>query len=1242
MGAQCRIELLGGLRVIQGERTIVRFYSRKAAALLAYLAFHRERAHPREALIELLWPWASPAAGRASLSQALSSLRRQLEPPALPTGSILVADRTQVQLNPQAVTTDVMEFEVALRATARPTDNAARERELEEAIRLYRGELLSGLYEPWIPAEQVRLSEEFVNAVVQLAKLLTERGEAAAAISRLRQAIAAEPLQEEPYRELIRRLLERGEYGGALKTYHELQHVLEEELGERPSAAAVKLAREAERRAREQPGPALSPIATEPRPSRRPHRAKLPSGVVTILLLRAEGEGVGTASGSHRILREEFRRHGGMEIPGGHSGLAVAFDHAGDALNCAASFQLRWLRQRAINSAQSPPFTIAIHTADLTLGPTGGYPGGSLQRVERLLSAAQSGQILCSEASAGLVRYGLNGGLRLRDLGVYLLRGAIASERIFQLDYQESAGIFPPLIAESGHPSHLPLRLTRFLGRQREIDRLREMLVGDVRLATVLGPPGCGKTRLAIEVAEGLEEHFHGAIWFVPLADLREGEILDWALAPLGIQSSPQATPLDQIASTLGAQPALIVFDNFEHLIEKAAEIRALLERLPHLRCLATSRCRLALAGEREFPVAPLPTPQGTNSIPDLLRNESVALFVDRAQAVKPDFQLGPATAPAVVEICRHLEGIPLAIELAAARVAALAPQRILQQLHDPKLLTAHSRGMHEPHRSMHAAIEWSRSPLTPALQRFFARLSVFSGGCSIEAAAAVCDEPLATDFLLELTESSLVHPDQRYHEQRYRMLEVIRQCAEHQLEMTDELAQTRDRHHEYFRSLVARFDADHDAPDGKRLFASVEADYDNILSALEWGRLAPDRVQDALLMAAEMSDFWERRAFFTQGRRALKAALALDPGRPPTTARARALGRAAWFAYRQGDIPESDSCYGEQLTVARQLKAVSYEAEALNGLGIVAQWNGNYDLAKQLFTEALALNRMLGIDVVISTTLQNLGCVAYDHGDYDHAWQRFSEALELLKRAGRRQDKICMVISCLANVARERKDYSVARTMYEEALAIARVDCKWMVSQILSHYGGLYSDLDKKELAIAMYSEALALALQDGNTHSIIISAMDLGELWLRNGELQKSRFYLEEALRHCVRKASSMSIFIFSAALAARQGDKLAGARSRGMLQDAVTLLAEAERLRSEMNAPAYEDVWELLDLERLRNAVGQAAFDAAWAEGLAMTYEQAVERALGLLERVRVADNDATADQSPTMQEQAGHVK
>lgn len=1034
MAARCRIELFGGLRVIQGDRTISRFRTRKTAALLAYLAYHTDRSHPREALIELLWPWASPAAGRHDLSCALSSLRHQFEPPGDPPGGILAADRNSVRLSPEVVTTDVSEFEASLRKAEGTPSKTGKEQQLGEAIRLYRGELLPGFYEPWIPAEQVRRSEQFVSSAMELSGLLIERREVAAAIALLRRAVEANPLREEPYRELIRTYAARGERGAALETYRVLEQVFKEELGEKPSDVTRRLAREVERLAD------TPTLATEPstlrRPIQRRREAKLPTGTVTFLVMRIGGA-ISVTLGDDRSLRGEFRRHGGVEIELDPPEFTVAFPRADDALSCAAVCQLAGAKWSATHDPTPARPAMAVHTAETTLGPDGAYAGVPLDRARRLLGAAHPAQILCSEATAGLVRYDLNGGLRLRDLGVYRFWGTSASERVFQLDYPGGPDAFAPLPAESGYPSHMPLQLTRFFGRRREIEHLEAKLTGDTRLVTLIGFPGCGKTRLAIEVARRFVDTLRGAIWFVPLADLRdEGEILDRVIRAMGIATSPQLEPLPQVLGLLGETPALLVFDNLEHLTEAAPVVHNLLERSPGLRCLVTSRRPLGLKGELEFPVAPLPIPTSA-TFQDLLGNESVQIYVDRAQAVQPDFQLTPGNGETVAEICRRLEGIPLGIELAAAYSSLLGQTQILERIAKGGPLTSKGRDETARHRSLRAAVGWSYSLLSPELQRFFARLSVFRGGWTAEAAEAVCEEPLAADHLGHLAECSLIQVEQSAIGPRFQMLETLRSYAQERLAGFQEEASSRQRHLSYFLEFGAKARDGMKGPNQKEWLDRVGAELENIIAAHEWCDSAPGGVTDGMWLVSRLDSFWSLRDP-RLGLVLLERALQRDSEGERTDARASALNTAGNVLCYLGEHARARSAFLEALSIFDELRNKSMVAALLNNLGSAEMDVREYDLARSHFERALALNRQLGNQAWIGKNLANLAVLATNQGDYETARSRGEEALKIHRDLGDRRSE-GIALGNLGFTLARLGDLESARNLLEKSLIIHR-----------------------------------------------------------------------------------------------------------------------------------------------------------------------------------------------------------
>jgi predicted ATPase len=437
-------------------------------------------------------------------------------------------------------------------------------------------------------------------------------------------------------------------------------------------------------------------------------------------------------------------------------------------------------------------------------------------------------------------------------------RGVTAPERLFHATGTDMPRRdFPPPKAGPFRQGQLPPPLTRFFGREEEIANLRRSLrEPQTRLVTLTGPGASGKTRLALAVAEELRERYRGAVWFVPLADLLDvGQIVDSVGAALGLDRVPAADPLEAVALFLSDQPSLLVLDNFEQLVEEGApEVRRLLDRVPTLTCLATSRQRLGLTGEREFVVHPLPVPYSPETVEETARFPSVQLFVDRAQAVRADFQATRANAAALAELCRRLEGLPLALELAAARSSLLSPAQLLEQLTRREggpwaMLGSRQRDATPRHRSLRAALEWSYQLLAPELQQFFARLSVFRGGWTLEAAQAVCQAGDALDLLEQLRDGSLITVDTTEGEGRYRLLETLREYAWEQLAAAGARRERMRRHAAFFLAVAERADHALDSEDGVERLQEVQREYDNMQAALD-GCVQSDPAQDGAAMS--------------------------------------------------------------------------------------------------------------------------------------------------------------------------------------------------------------------------------------------------------------------------------------------------------------------------------------------------------------------------------------------------------
>jgi predicted ATPase/DNA-binding SARP family transcriptional activator len=1034
-----RIELMGSLRAFHDADILTRFRTQKTAVLLAYLAYHLDRAHPRDLICELLWPESNLDSSRNNLRVALSSLRRQLEPPGT-GGALILADRTTVRLNPEAVSTDVAGFETALAAARSAGEPAEQARCLARAADLYRGPLLYGYYEDWVLAEQQRLSDLFFFAVRDLAGLLIHSGDPASAVPFARRLVEQDPLREEAHRELLRLYAAAGRVPEAEHQYGALESLLGKELGDEPSGETQRLMEQIRsgewRPAKAEAAslrsgtlPAGRSVVAEPAIAVSGGDAALPSGTTTFLLADLQAGAI--ASELEATLARTTWAYGG-EVAQAGGFFAAVFPRAGYAAECAATLQRMPAAPApgggpALGSEMASRLRVALDTCDRPL-PDPADLTGALRSTRRVLLAAHPGQILCSEATAALARSGLEE-MRLVDLGPYRLEGEARSERLYQLDYpgMPEQG-FPPPPRPAAVPAFtgfLPPQVSRFFGREGEIQELTLLLTDpQIRLVTLQGPGGTGKTRLAVEAARRLVDAFHGAVWFVSLADVSDPGLLPATILELlRIPQRPGAHLLEQVEEALLGQPCLLVLDNFEQLVpEGVPAVQALLERVASLTVLTTSRVSLGLAAERQFWVNPLPTPASPDSPERLARWPCIQLFLDRARAVRPDFGVTPGNAPALAALCERLEGIPLAVELAAARVRALSPAQMLEHLeHRLEFLVSRRRDAILRHRTLRAAIDWSYRLLSPEARLLFALLSVFHGGWTLEAAQAVCGgapatatlprrntqrpapEPLdlaapVLDLLELLQEASLVTSEEAPGGAlRFRMLETLREYARECLTPEEALGAER-RHAAHFLRFAEERTARLRTSDERGALDVLGAEIPNLRAALAWAHRAGESETCARLALA-LFEVLYHRDLWQEAQQVLVTALeALDDG-----------------------MEAQDSL----------------RAALLHALGTVADDLGHLEWARSCAEESLTLRRHLGDAVALANSLNLSGALAMNAGDYGPARERLREALEALPRE--QPARRGLVLHNQALLAARAGDSEAARRLYEEALVERR-----------------------------------------------------------------------------------------------------------------------------------------------------------------------------------------------------------
>jgi predicted ATPase/class 3 adenylate cyclase len=744
----------------------------------------------------------------------------------------------------------------------------------------------------------------------------------------------------------------------------------------------------------------------------------LPTGTVTFLFTDIEGSTRLLQALGHRytavhdqqaaIIRRAIADGGGVEVSTHGDAFFVAFRTPVQAVRAAVAAQ-RGLAARDWSPGPPVRVRMGVHTGEGTLGGDD-YVGIDVHRAARIADAAHGGQVILSDATRGLVRHALPAGASLRDLGVHRLRGLEDPERLHELLIEGLASDFPPPRTLDARPTNLPPQLTSFVGREEEIAEV-ERLLDHTRLLTLTGPGGSGKSRLALRVAEELLTRYRDGSCFVDLSPVTDPALVPAAVAKaLGVPEAADRPILDEVKDHLRHRELLQVVDNFEQVAEAGPIIEELLTAAPELRTMVTSRVVLSLRGEQEYAVPPLVVADPERLPGDLSALgavEAVRLFTERAQAASPRFALTEQNAPAVAEITARLDGLPLAIELAATRTKVLTPEQMLPRLkRSLSILTSGSPSLPERQRTLRAAIAWSYDLLDAVERRLFARLSVFTGGWTFESAEAVCDpEALgldALDGLTSLVDKSLVRraePPGR--PARFSMLETIREFGQEQLAAGGDLELVRRRHAEHFLGLALAAEPHLTAADQGAWLDRCDQEHANIRAALRWA-IETGEADRAQAAAGALWRFWQQRGHLAEGWRWLQEVLAMPSGQAPTAARAKALAGAGGIAW-WSDRGASRALYDETLAIERELGDPARLAEALYNEAFAVAGEHDLETAARLLDESLDLFRQVGDEPGVARVLAMLVVPDAMAGAWDRVVARLEEIAAIWRRLGDR-----------------------------------------------------------------------------------------------------------------------------------------------------------------------------------------------------------------------------------------------
>jgi predicted ATPase/class 3 adenylate cyclase/DNA-binding CsgD family transcriptional regulator len=990
-----------------------------------------------------------------------------------------------------------------------------------------------------------------------------------------------------------------------------------------------------------------------------------PSGTVTFLftdienstqLAREHRETWEAARARHHtILREAIERNNGFVFQIIGDAFCAAFHKAGEALRAAIQ------AQRDLQDEPWGEITIyvrmGIHTGEAELQDNDYRGYTTLSFVQRLMSAGHGGQILVSSPTENLLREHLPEQISLRDMGMQKFAGVPSLVRVFQVNAVDLPTEFPPLRTLENLPNNLPIQLTSFVGREKELVDIRRLLQ-NTRLLTLIGPGGTGKTRLSIQAASEMLDQYPDGVWFVELAP-----ILDPILVPrttaiaIGLRDEPQRPVIDMLCDYLARKKMLLILDNCEHLVDACAKMAdRILHAAPDTRILASSREALSISGEVTYRVPSLELPDVNHlpSVESLSQYEAVELFIDRAIAAVPSFAVTNSNAPSLAQICYRLDGIPLAIELAAAKIRVLSLEQIAKRLDDRfKLLIGGSRTALERHQTLRAAIDWSYNLLSPTEQVLFQRLSVFVGGWTLEAAESICsDEAIKSDEILDLLEQlinkSLVIKEESEHGSRYYMLETIRQYANEKLVESGENDALHGKHLEYFLNLALTAEPHLIRPEQLEWLSLLDADYENLRFAFEWA-LSKDSAEPSLNLCKSLRWFWKIRCYWLEGLNWVKKALAIPSQNENINvkaARARALYTCADLEWQLGNFEQMLSPAQASLALASEVSDRRDIAIAKFYIGAALRFEQGdqaFFFLEQSFAEFQALNeefwqansfpyfgeflaahaklkyqdlilrnlelaRKAGERLILADALSGYAKWLLDNNSVDEARNYEEESDRLYKQTGLENASIVF-----AQIAWLVGDIQKARVLYMEMQERYRLLGEKIFRSICTSELGLLAmeDGDLKEARIYL-EHALELLREIGYKGFIAIRLTELSNLFYLQANLEKFKQNFREALSLKNYFVGPHKVFILVTIIGSLYFQK--PERSARLLG----IIDNYERENYFLHTPLDKRYCGRAEIH-IRKSLGDAAFESEFAKGQKMSLDEGLDLALQAVEEI-----------------------
>jgi predicted ATPase/class 3 adenylate cyclase/Tfp pilus assembly protein PilF len=948
-----------------------------------------------------------------------------------------------------------------------------------------------------------------------------------------------------------------------------------------------------------------------------------PTGQVTFLFTDIEGstklaqqfpDSLPTAlERHHKILREAIETNNGFvfEIIG--DAFCAAFDNAVDAVKASHDAQVNLYTEQWNEVVIK--VRMGIHCGNVEWNGKRYMGYITLARTSRVMSAAYGGQVLISEDAYSQLTEKENIEISYRDLGDRRLKDILQPIKLFQLISKGLPSDFPPLKTLDARPNNLPVQLTSFIGREEEIKKVKELLK-DTHLLTLTGPGGAGKTRLSLQVGADVIDDFANGVWFIELAPITDSVLLpNEILKELGLKEEPKKSIDETLTGYLKDKEILIILDNCEHLIEACAMLtEKLLKACPKLKIIATSREALKCTGEQTHRILSLKTPDLKKelSLEQLTQYESVRLFIERSLSVNQKFRVTNENAPALAGICSQLDGIPLAIELAAARVKVLTVEKIYERLSNRfSLLTGGKRTALPRQQTLKALIDWSYDLLSQEEKILWRRLSVFNDGWTLESAEEICsDEKVGKeemfDLLCMLTEKSIIIFDEE--KDRYRILESLRQYGEEKLKETNETNEILSKHLFYFMEFAEIAEPELKGIEAPFWLDKLEMEQSNLQAAIERS-LINENKEKGIRLAGALGRFWGIRGYFSIGRRLLECILVNIRDVNKIT-RGKALQAAGVLAIYQGDYEQAQKFHENSLTLYRELGDKLGIANSLNSLGNVAWHYGNFENARKLYEESLTYSRELGDKCGIAISLNNLGIYAINRGDYEQAHKFYEESLIIRRKLGDRHD-IAYSLNNLGFVAYNQGKNEQAWKFCQESLVLNReLGDKYGIALSFNNLGLVLYNQGDYEQARRFFEETLALQREIGDKYGIALSLNYLGNVVYNQGDYKQAWTFYNEGLS-LSRKISDIS----------RITNCLIGFAEIAVVENifnrATCLLGSVESALQSMGTVLDRDDLIRYDntIKKLHEQLTDEEISKYWDEGKKLTLDEAVELALKL---------------------------